>query len=206
MHLWAKFRDRASRKEERSHFGLAWSVLAAYWLAGAILLRSLRGSGWIVSLADAGVVVFFVFGAFGVYLAFAVPMRWWPHHPKKRDDKSFYAVGEIFLNGYIRLEQWGRLTAESKQPLTNNSDAQLRQQSLALAIGRANELVEWIPASEEQIKALLGEDEFWRYKFSENLLEAAPAWAQEGQFPMLWQQVQGRLCWIKTWMDKQLDL
>jgi hypothetical protein len=192
MGLWKKFRDRASRKEERSHFGLAWSVFAAYWLAAAILLRTLHESGWLVNLADIGVLLFFIFGGFGVYFAFAVPLRIWPHHPKKKNQELFNAVGEIFVKGYILSDQWGKWTVEGNQPWAND---------------RANSLMStWIPDSESQIKDLLGEDEYWRYRFSEDLLKAAPPWAEESLFPGLWQRVQGRLAWIKTWMDSQLDL
>lgn len=191
MGLWAKFRDRASQKEERSHFGLAWSVFAAYCLAGALLLRSLHPNGWLVTLTGLGVALFFVFGAFGVYLAFAVPMRMWPHHPKKRDKELFNAMGEVFVKGYILSDQWEKWTIARNQPHGDN---------------RAIDLTVWIAESEERIKELLGEDEYWRYHFSEDLLRQAPSWTNLAQTPALWQRVQGRLAWIKAWMEAQLNL
>jgi drug/metabolite transporter (DMT)-like permease len=79
---WHYFRDRAQRKEERQHFGLAWSVLAAFFLAGSVFLRSFHESDWLMKAFDWLSLAFFLIGAVAAYLALAVALRLPPHNPK----------------------------------------------------------------------------------------------------------------------------
>jgi hypothetical protein len=196
---WDQFRDRASRKEERSHFGLAWSVFAAYWLAGAVLLRSLHETGWLVTLADVGVILFFVFSAFGVYLAFAVPMRWWPHQPKKRVEAVFDDMETLFLEGLGLLEALEDASVLTTDYLLSGAENPHRA-------AEAERMREWSRTSEDTIRNLLGEDEALRYRLSPDLSRTVPAWAERTNSTGTWHNARGRIDWIRAWMQEQANL
>jgi hypothetical protein len=204
---WDKFQRRASRKEEREHFGLAWSVFAAYWVAWAILLRSIHSTGWLVTIANVGVWAFFILGGFGVYLAFAVPMRWWPHHPQKPDEKKLQVIEGLFLLGMNLLEDWGKLTQMSLVAHIPGVSGQDRtQEYLTLSDERAKQLVEWITTSEARVNECLGMEEGGRYKMSPDLSGSEPGWSQGTIWVGLYQNIMCRLSWLRAWSQNQFDL
>ena len=104
------FRDRASRKEERAHFGLACRRSRCVFPRRFLFLRSFHESGGLMILFDGLALTFFVFGALSAYLALAVAMRWPPHHPKKLDLELVVKVeSEIISSGAYRVSGVGNL-------------------------------------------------------------------------------------------------
>lgn len=203
--LWTQFRNRASRKEERSHFGLAWSVFAGYWLAGAVLLRSLREQGWLMTLADFGVALFFIVGAFGVYLAFAVPMRWWPHQPQKRNEEQLEEMEALFLEGLNLIDDWGRAVKSLDDPILGlMPDKSEVARDLAMRGGQ--NMVAWIPQSEQRVSKCLGSELGSRYKMSPDLDREEPQWAEKTMWVGLHRNVMCRLSWLRAWSQDQFDL
>lgn len=181
-----KFRDRASRKDERAHFGLAWSVLAAYFLAGSVFLRSFHESGWLMRTFDWLALAFFVSGAFAAYLALAVAMRWWPHQPKKLDMALIIKIeSEIYFPALTMFSTW-----------ETNARAGVS------VGGEIAALRNWIMESEKQLVPLLGRGMADRYRMFPDPTRIAPDWAQDP----LWAAVEGRLLWLRAWLREQADL
>ncbi|MGA7834734.1 MAG: hypothetical protein WCA31_05950, partial [Acidimicrobiales bacterium] len=201
---WDQFRERASRKEERSHFGLAWSVFAGYWLAGAVLLRSLHEVGWLVTLADVGVALFFVFGAFGVYLAFAVPMRWWPHQPAKPNEAALERMEKVFIRGLTLIQDWGKTTKMSQVVYAPGDDSAQRYDALSQKYAQG--LIAWIQTSEKDVLDCLGQEIANRYKMSPELTKETPQWADDTIWVGLYPNVMSRLSWVRNWSQGQFDL
>jgi hypothetical protein len=204
--LWVQFRSRASRKEERGHFGLAWSVLAAYFVAGAVLLRSLHPTGWLMTATDIVAILFFILGGLGVYLAFAVPMRWWPHHPIKRDTKQLDAIEALFIGGLSLIQNWGQNAQALDRSVQDGANWAIRKVFVDAIEVCCGELIEWIKSSEITVSESLGSELGNRYKMSPDLTRTAPGWAEDSMYPGLHQNIMGRLGWLRTWSQDQFDL
>jgi hypothetical protein len=188
---WRHFRDRAQRKEERQHFGLAWSVLAAYFLAGSVFLRSFHEHGWLMRLFNWSALAFFVFGALAAYLAIAVAMRWPPHGPKKIDMDRVLNVERVYFPALTEFQAWETYMKSGQYVHADESVAALK---------------EWIIESENQLVVLLGRNVADRYRMAADPMEIPPTWAQRHDWVGLWAAVQGRLIWIRNWLREQTDL
>lgn len=186
------FRDRASRKEERAHFGLAWSVLAAYFLAASVFLRSFHESGGLMILFDWLALTFFVFGALSAYLALAVAMRWPPHHPKKLDLELVVKVeSEIYFPALTEFQAWETYTKSGSFTRADDSVTALKQ---------------WILTSEKQVAQVLGRGLADRYRMFPEPTHIPPTWAQRPDWVGLWAAIKGRLDWLRLWLRDQADL
>jgi len=194
--FWTKFRDRAARKEERAHFGLAWSVFAGSFFAGALVVRSFHGAGHFVTVLKWVACAFVVLGFSCAYLALAVAMRWPPHNPKKRDVVLCDKTEALFLEGHNVLQSWEAAVA----PL---SMGPARDQWMNAHMQIA---LDWVKEADESVKDLLGEEEGFRFKMSPNLKVQPPEFARSGAAFDHWQGVRGRIDWIREWMQEQGNL
>lgn len=200
--LWARFRDLGSQKAERGHFGLAWSVFAGYFLAGSVFLRSVHEKGWLMTAFNVLAIVFFVLGGVGVYMAFAVAMRWPPHHPKKRDIENFTKMEDLFIKGISRLQ-----ALEDANGPTAVLAATGLGSALKVTIDQAvNEMHDWGTEAEAFIKEKFGEDEALRFKISSDLSRTPPHWAESAGQTGTWHNARGRIDWIRAWMQEQANL
>ncbi len=206
--LWAKFRERASHKADRGHWGLAWSVSAGYFLAGSIFLRSFHETGWLMKVFDWLSLAFFVFGGAAVYMAFAVAMRWPPHHPRKRDMEICDLIEGIYLHGLTLLQDWEKLTILSNLliPIPSVAATVTQHKYDTQAQTTAETLFSWVTESEKKIGDLLGNDMAARYRMAPDPTKRAPSWTENSIWVGLWGAVEGRLVWIRAWMREQVDL
>jgi hypothetical protein len=203
--IWARFRDRASRKDEREHFGLAWSVFAAYCVTVSLIIRTLHETGWLVRAVDIVIIVFFVLGAFGVYLAFAVPMRLWPHQPQKRNDAQLEVVEAVFLQGLDLMDNWGRAVKAMSDPISSLRPG-YKAEALRTAADMGTAMLGWIGQSEDAVRASLGDDLANRYKMSPDVDREEPAWTEETVYVGMHRNVMCRLGWLRAWSQSQFDL
>ena len=195
--LWTKFRDLGSQRAERAHFGLAWSVFAGYFLAGSVFLRSLHEKGWLMTAFTVLAIVFFVLGGVGVYMAFAVAMRWPPHHPKTRDEDVFKKIEEFFLLGLGKLQSLEQINA------TSLNAAQIPQH---LKDQKTNEMRNWSTETEAAIEDLFGDEEALRFRVSPDLSRTPPHWAESAGLTDTWHNARGRIDWLRKWMQGQTNL
>jgi len=201
---WSRFREQASRKEERGHFGLAWSVFAGYFLAAGVFMRSFHESGWLMTFFNVLAIVFFVLGGIGVYMAFAVAMRWWPHHPKKWNFEVFMIIQTQYFAGITLLQEWAKLEIEAKKP--QQPDSKSPEEIADMAAERAQLLVNWETESKDLIVAQLGDDLGLQYHMAPNSYMVEPAWALDSRYVGLWNVIQGRIDWMRAWLNQQLVL
>lgn len=165
---------------------MAWSVLAAYFLAGSVFLRSFHETGWLMRAFDWLALAFFVLGAFAAYLALAVAMRWWPHQPKKLNlDLVLKVESEIYFPALMVFQTWER-----------NARAGV------FVGGEVESLRQWIIESERQLVPLLGRNMADRYRMFPDPTKIPPDWARD---PM-WAAIEGRLLWLRAWLREQTDL
>lgn len=205
--FWIRFRESASRKEERGHFGLAWSVIAAYCLALSLMFLGFgRSVASVITVLHVFALFFIVFGAMFSYLALAVAMRWPPHNPRKPDEKKLQQIELIFYEGKLLLENWGQTTKQSRVERLGSDGVLKTNQFVRMSQLHADQLLNWIPRSEKEVAACLGTDLANRYKMSPDLAQAEPLWAEETVWVGLYQNTICRLSWLRTWSQNQFDL
>jgi hypothetical protein len=189
---WRSERQKLQIKEDRGHFGLAASVLAAYGIALAVLL-----DGWhprnrgMMDFRFVAIIFFMNVGAVGVYLAWATAMRWPPFQPKQMDTILSEKIEGIYFTGLQMFQSWERNQKAGDFATSNAS---------------ADALKDWRATSEEEIASLLGRDTANRYKMGAEPTQIPPDWAQRHDWVGLWAAARGRLVWLRTWLRNQTEL
>lgn len=201
---WSRFRDSGSQRAERGHWGLAWSVFAGYFLAGAVFVKSFQHSGNVAVWWSLIAALFFLMGGLGAYMAFAVAMRLPPHHAKLRDDAQYDRLGVLYYQGTILLSQWAKLAVEAGKPQQPNSATP--EQIGEMAEAQAQQCVNWVESSKPIVESELGVEAGKRYKMAPTPSMTEPAWSLNTKFVGLWNALQGQLEWLREWLQEQLNL
>jgi hypothetical protein len=193
---WRYFRDRAQLKEERQHFGLAWSALAAFFLAVSVFIRSFRESGWLLKAVNWLSLVLLFCGVVAVYLALAVALRLPPHNPKQRNSGLCNWMASLAAQGRDLLQKWEGHGMDTS--LSTAKDYWVKN-------GFDNASA-WVSQSDEKVKDWLGDDLGYRFEMARNLTVPPPQFASEILDVDLWQRLRGRLDWITIWLQDQGEL
>lgn len=201
-------REKLQVKEDRGHFGLSWSVLAAYGLALAVLFSAWhpRTRG-MIDFRFVGIVVFMFVGAVGFYLSLASAMRWWPHNPRRRDVPRYEDVRALYLDGHKLFKDWGERVLRYRVLLDEgllDNDGVNRHHSEFLEQGR--KLVEWQSRADLAILNWFGESTCRTFITEPEILNTPPDWQRGDQWFTNWDQLSGRLAWLRRWLLEQDNL
>jgi hypothetical protein len=205
---WHAERLKLQNKNERGHFGITWSVLAAVGIATALLLAGWhpRTSG-MIDLQFVGIVVFIVVGFFGFYMTLAVAMRWWPHNRRKRDVVQYENVKRLYLDGYELYKQWGERVLLNQtlhnECLMDSAAYDIRDKDFE---ERAKNLVDWRDRADHSIVSWFDSATCRTFITEPEISQAPPDWRRGDQWFTNWDQIVGRLTWLRRWLLGQDDL
>jgi hypothetical protein len=205
---WRSERPKLQVTEDRGHFGLAWSVLAAYGIAVVVLLYGWhpRTSG-IIGFRFVAIIVFMLVGAVGVLGAFAAAFRKWPHNPRKRDIARYEDVKGLYLGGLGISQGWGEDVIKYLALYDSGSmvDEDYRRRDEEL-IERIREAIKWRNASDQSIVNWFGESACRTFITEPQISSDPPSWQRGDQWFINWNEVAGRLVWLRRWLLEQDDL
>ena len=202
------WRRKLQVKEDRGHFGLAWSVLAAYAIAFAVLV-----DGWhprargMIDFHFVALIVFMVVGGFGVYLALASAMRWWPHNPRKRDIERVREVTALYVDGKGLFDRWGE-SAVKRQVLAHErkfDDEALKPYDSGFS-EMVLEIIEWRKRADESISDWFGAKARRAFITEPEISSVPPDWQRGDQWFTNLYEIAGRLTWLRRWLREQDDL
>jgi hypothetical protein len=162
-----------------------------------------RSVAAVITLLHVFAVVFIVFGAGFCYLALAVAMRWPPHHPRKRDERLEARFDQLHTKGLEYLLSWKGWTMQEQ---AGGSTLEQVNAMLQAADTEVQRLVEWKNTADALVEEWLDPDTARLFRLSPNWTMKAPDWVQGYPYPFLWQEVVGRLEWLKDWLREQMDL
>ena len=199
---WSEFRESARRKSERSHYGLAWSVWAASFLALALVLLGFGSTGSSPSgLIRSVAVVAIVVGFFFAYLTLSVARRKWPHEPPKQS-VAFEELSDYQLQGEKLIRDWLSALGQTQVHHSLENLNALVKLCDDYVISMRN----WILATDALVGTRLGGDAGTLYRLSPNTLAPRPRMVDEDIWGDIYPEVVGRTEWLKVWLREQLDL
>ena len=205
---WRSERRKLQVKEDRGHLGAASGVLAAFGIAVGLLLYGWhpRTSG-MIDLRFVGIIAFIVLGGFGVYLTWAVAMRWPPYNPRKREVSQYDDVKSLYLEGLGLSRLWGErvvmyLALYDSGTMTDE-DYNRRDDEL---VERITEIIKWRNGADQSIVNWFGESACRTFITEPQISSTPPEWQRGDQWFTNWSEIAGRLAWLRRWLLEQDNL
>lgn len=196
-------------KDNRGHFGLLWSVLAGYLLGGSLFLFELRSVHRLHAMRDGLAVaaaVFFIGGAVAVYLAAAVAFRIWPHQRPKRNAEHFELLKSLLSQAETLMRDWGGWSYQFEAHVGDPNTRERANEILQVVDKTAQQLMAWQEHADKFVGDLLGVDIQAQFELSANTTEPVPNWVLWSPWLSRYQEVNGRIDWLRNYLRGQLDL
>jgi hypothetical protein len=160
-----------------------------------------------IDLRFVGIIVFMVVGGFGVYLAFASALREWPFNPRKLDVGRYEDVKRLYLDGLALQRDWGERTVFF-HVLQNSGSMQVAEYELRDKefAERSLRIIEWKKRADQSVVVLFGESACRTFITEPEVSLIPPDWQRGDQWFINWNQIAGRLAWLRRWLLEQDDL
>jgi hypothetical protein len=205
---WHILRHKLQVKEDRGHFGLAWSVLAAYGIAVVLLLL-----GWhprtrgMIDFRFVAIIVYMVVGAVGVAGAFAAALRIWPHDPRSRDIPRYENAKKLYLDGLGQSRNWGELAVKYLHlyDAGTMTEAEFDKRDIEM-MERIKAVIEWRDHADILVREWFGDSACRTFMTEPQVSPTPPEWQRGDQWFTNWSEVAGRLAWLRRWLLEQDDL
>lgn len=183
-------------------------MLAAFGFTLVVLLR-----GWhprtrvTIEFCYVFIVVFFLVGSIAVYLTLAVAMRWWPHNPRKRSVDEYEDVKRLYLDGLLPFKEWGEMGVYYQVLLDaspgNDESANKRECEF---LERTQKIIDWKNDADTCILLWFGESACRIFMTEPQVAHEPPNWQRGDQWFVNWNEIAGRLAWLRHWLLEQDDL
>jgi hypothetical protein len=139
--------------------------------------------------------------------AFASAFRVWPHNPRKRHISKYEDVKTLYLDGLTLQREWGERTVffhvlQNSGPMQVN-EYELRDKEFEC---RAKRIIEWKTLADQSVVNWFGEVACRTFVTEPEVSLTPPDWQRGDQWFINWNQIAGRLAWLRRWLLEQDSL
>jgi hypothetical protein len=150
------------------------------------------------------IIAFIVLGGIGVLGAFASAFRVWPHNPQKRNVSRYEDVKRLYLEGSKIQQDWGESTVAihviRNSGVMGPMTIEKRDKEMA---DRFVKIIEWRDLADQSILNWFGDAACRTFLTEPEVPLDPPDWQRGDAWYTNWNQIAGRLAWLRRWLLEQ---